>query len=184
MAYLTSLQLVPVIGHIDLFSLPFENTHLLYLDLKSTPTHGNCIPSPPTCGKHGWKIPCISMSWRLLIDLREYMCMTNPLNIPYMEENGHLRVKIPYMEENGHLRVKDGHLTLLVWLPYCPRSGLRFERSNIKSIVSLFGNVYISKLIKKEMEKTCGIRWKLCLLWAQVSNFTFLLRLAITLYYF
>ena len=32
------------------------------------------------------------------------------------------------------------------------------------------------------MEKTFETSWKQCLLWAQVSNFTFLLRLAITPY--
>ena len=38
-----------IIGHIDLFSPPLKIlTYLLYFDPKSTPIHGNCIPSPPT----------------------------------------------------------------------------------------------------------------------------------------
>ena len=30
------------------------------------------------------------MAWRLIFILGEYMCMTDPLNIPYMEEIEHL----------------------------------------------------------------------------------------------
>ena len=38
-----------VIGHIDLFRPPLKILTLLYyLDPKSTPIHGNYIPSPPT----------------------------------------------------------------------------------------------------------------------------------------
>ena len=40
----------------------------------------------------------------------------------------------PYMEKNGHLKVKDGHLTLLAYLPRSPQSGLKFGWSNIKSM--------------------------------------------------
>ena len=79
MTYLTSLQLMSIIGHIDLFSPPLKIlTYLLYLDPKSTPIHGNYIPSPPTVVVSVDEISCISMAWRLLIDLREYMCMTPP----------------------------------------------------------------------------------------------------------
>ena len=49
MTYLTSLLLMSVIGHIDLFSPPLRIlTYLFYLNPKSTPIHGNCTPSPPT----------------------------------------------------------------------------------------------------------------------------------------
>ena len=72
-------------GHIDLFSPPLKYSLIYFIwtqkGLQSLTTH--------SCSKHGWKIPCISMAWKLLIDLREYMYMAHPLNIPYMEENGH-----------------------------------------------------------------------------------------------
>ena len=63
------------------------------------------------------------------MDLEEYMCMTHPLNFPYLEEN-------------GHLKVKDGHLTLLACLPHSPQSGLRFGRRNIQSM-SVYLAIYI-----------------------------------------
>ena len=72
--------------------------------------------------------------------LREYICMTHPLNIPYMVEN-------------GHLKVKDGHLTLLAWLPNSPQSGLRFWMEKHQTYVSLFGKLYIPNLFKNEMKK-------------------------------
>ena len=107
--------------------------------------------STHSCSKHGWKIPCISMAWRLLMDLGEYMCMTHTLNISYMEEN-------------GHSKVKDGHLALLACLPHSPQSGLRFGRRNIQSM-SVYLAIYIfQNQLKKVMEKLCGIRWKHCLL--------------------
>ena len=38
-----------IIGHNDLFSPSLKiHTYLLHLDPKSTPIHGNYIPSPPT----------------------------------------------------------------------------------------------------------------------------------------
>ena len=91
-------------------------------------------------------------------------------------------LNIPYMVENVHLKVKDGHLTLLSCLPHRPQSGPKFGWRNIKSMSVYFASNIFQKLFKKEMEKTHGNRGKQCLLWAQVSNFTFLLRLAITPY--
>ena len=68
------------------------------------------------------------------------MSMTHPLNIPYMVEN-------------GHLKVKDGHLTLLACLPHSPQSGLKFGCGNIKSMsVHLAGYIF-QIYLKKEMEK-------------------------------
>ena len=76
------------------------------------------------------------------------------------------------MVENDHLKVKDGHLTLLVCLPHSPQSSLKFGWRNI-IYVSLFGKLYILNLFKNEMEKTYENKGKQCLLWAQVSKFTF-----------
>ena len=76
--------MIPNIGQIDPFSLPMKiftlYEHKCYSnpqELYSLTTHFHC--------KCGWKFPCIFMAWRLLFDLWEYMCMTNPLNIPYMD---------------------------------------------------------------------------------------------------
>ena len=91
--------------------------------------------------------------------------MTNPLNIPYMVEN-------------GHLKVKDGYLTLIACLPHSPQSGLKFGWRNIKSMSVYLASYILQIYLKKKWKK---VR-KQCLLWAQVSNFTFLLRLAITPY--
>ena len=79
------------------------------------------------------------MAWKLLIDLREYMCMTHLLNIPYMVEN-------------GHLKVKTGHLTLLVWLPHSPQSGLKSGWRSIKPM-----SVYLASYIFQIYLK---IKWK------------------------
>ena len=143
MNYLTSLQLMSIIGHINLFS-PFENTHLIILfglkkysnpwELYSLITHSH--------GECGWKFPCNLMAWRLLINLRGYMCMTHPLNIPYMVEN-------------GHMKVKDGHLTLLACLPHSPQSGLKFGWRNIKSI-----SVYLASYIFQIYLK---MKWNKCM---------------------
>ena len=76
--------------------------------------------------------------------LREYICMTHPLNIPYMVEN-------------GHLKVKDGHLTLLAWLPNSPQSGLRFGWRNIKPmsvyLASYIFQIYLKMKWKKNICK-------------------------------
>ena len=93
--------------------------------------------------------------------------MTHPLNITFMVEN-------------GHLKVKDGHLTLLVCLPHSPQSALKFGWRNIKSISVYLASYIFQIYLKKKWKKTYRNRGKQCLLWAQVSNFTFLLRLAIT----
>ena len=117
---------------------PFENTHLFTLfgvqkysnpwELYSLTTHSH--------GECGWKFPCISMAWRLLIDLREYMYMTHLLNISYVVEN-------------GCLKIKDGHLTLLACLPHSPQSGLKFGWRNIKSmsvcLASYIFQIYLKK---------------------------------------
>ena len=134
-----------IIGHIDLFCPPLKIlTFLLYLDPKSTPIHGNCIPlTTHSCSDCGWKFPCISMAWRLLIDLTENMCMTHTLNIPYMVKS-------------GHLKVNDGNLTLLACLPHSPQSGLKFGWRNIKSmsvyLASYIFQIYLKKKWKKYME--------------------------------
>ena len=79
------------------------------------------------------------MAWRLFFMLRECMCMTHPLNIPYMVEN-------------GHLKVKDGHLTLHTWLPHSLQFGLKFGWRNIKSMSVYLAN-YIFQIYLK-------IKWK------------------------
>ena len=59
---------------------------------------------------------------------------------------------IPYMVENGHLKVKDGHLTLLACLLHSPQSDLKFGWRNIKSM-----SVYLASYIFQNYLK---IKWK------------------------
>ena len=63
--------------------------------------------------------------------------MTNSLNIPYMVEN-------------GHLKVKDGHLTLLSCLPHSPQSGPKFGWRNIKSMSVYFASYTFQNYLKKK----------------------------------
>ena len=107
------------------------------------------------------------------------MCITHPLNIPYVVEN-------------GHLKVKDGHLTLLACLPHSPQSGLKFGWRNIKSMSVYLASFTFQNLFKKQWKIMYGNRGKHYLLWAQESNFTFffkvdyypLLSLAVLAFYF
>ena len=132
-----SLQLMSILGCIDLFSSPFKiSTHLLHMDPKSTPIHGNCILSPPTFGvRVDGNFHAFPWFGGYLWSWRIYVHDTHPKYSIY----GHPKVKAdqltwregqgwsagmvwrsrpyPYLEENGHFKVKDGHLTLLACLP-------------------------------------------------------------------
>ena len=131
---INSCQWRPIIGHIDLISSLLKiPTYLLHLDPNSTPIHGNCIPSPPTFavrvdgnfhafpwfGGYLW-------SWRIYVqDIYVHIWTTQGQGwkLTQMEGQGWSMDLVwrsrpyPYMDENGHLKVKVGHLTILAWLP-------------------------------------------------------------------
>ena len=73
---------------------------------------------------------------------------------------------------------------LVIWPPWLNSLSLSFwSEIYLKQHLicdSLVQILYISKLIKKKMRKTLEIKKKQCLQWAQVREFYFLLRLAIT----
>ena len=103
MTYLTSLQLMAIIGHIDPFS-PIGIAHLYGPKKYSKPPELYSLTNHFSC-KCGWKFPCDSMALEINFVLREYMCMTHPLNIPYMDNS-----KVQF----GQLmlgKVKAGQLT-------------------------------------------------------------------------
>ena len=74
---------MPIIGHIDPFSPP-GIAHLYGPKKYSKPQELYSLTNHFHC-KHGWKFPCDFMAWKLFVMLREYMCITHPLNIPYMD---------------------------------------------------------------------------------------------------
>ena len=134
-----------IIGHIDLYSPPLKILiYLLYLDPKSTPIDGNCIPSLPALAVSvDGNFHCNSMAWRLLIDLREYMYMTPPKYSIYGRKWTFWRSR------------------MVTWpsFPDCPicLSWSEIWMEKHQTYVSLFGNLYISNLFKNKMKKNV---WK------------------------
>ena len=89
MTCLTPLWLKQEIGHIDLFGLP-RNCSLIWTQ-KSTPGQRKGIPLPtPFAVSVVGKFHAIPWHGDYIPMLRGYLCMTHPLDIPYMVENEHL----------------------------------------------------------------------------------------------
>ena len=82
MTYIIALQLIPNIGKIDPFS-PLWNVHFIWTQIVLQTT-GIVFPHQQLLLKVWMEI---SMAWRLLFYLWEYMCMTHSLHIPYMDNH-------------------------------------------------------------------------------------------------
>ena len=157
-----------IIWHIDLFS-PLWKYSLNYFiwTPKVLQSMGTVFLTTHSHGECGWKIPCISMAWILLIDLREYMCMTHPKYSIYGRKWTFWRSR------------------MVTWpsLPVCPIAlslVWKFGWRNIKSI-SLIRHAIYSKIIWKRNEKKCmETVGNSAFFEHRVNNFIFLLRLAIT----
>ena len=78
-------------------------------------------------------------------------------------------------------KVKVGHLTTLSDCPYPSFWPEIWKWKDQKSMMDVLALYILYKLNSKMEKKTLGIQLKQWLLWAQVSEFYILLRLAITL---
>ena len=100
-------------------------------------------------------------------------------------------LNIPYMVENGHLKVKDGHLTLLASLLHSPQSGLKFGWRKIKSmsvyLASYIFQIYLKKKWKNVWKKRQTVSslgtGKQCYIFVKVGYYP-LLSLATLAFYF
>ena len=152
MTYILSMQLIPNIGKIDPFS-PLWNAHLIWIQI-ILQTTGIVFPLtthfPCKCG---WKFPCMSMAWKLLFDLWEYMSIIHPLNIPYMDNCKVKADQMTWCEGQGwawhhplniHIwkkkdirKVKVDHLTNPGLYALYLQSGLKFwSRKHTKSVLN------------------------------------------------
>ena len=140
----------------------------------------------------GWmEISTHSHGLEAICGLGEYLYRMHPLNIPYMD-NPRSRLTA---DSDGRPRLIHWHglkakaisiygrnwifwrSSMVTWpsLAVCPQPSVWSENLMEQHQIcdSLFGKPFISFLIKFKMGKTSGFRRKQCLLWPQVSNFTF-----------
>ena len=91
-------------------------------------------------------------------------------------------LNIPYMVENEHLEGQGWSPDHLAWLPLSLILAWDLEVEGPKLYDGFFGNIYFIQIKFKNEKKMLEIQLKQWLLWAQISEFYILLRLAITPY--
>ena len=137
MTYIISLHLITNIGYIDPLSFPMKIfTYSLHMDSSNTPNHGNSIPSPPTFAVNVdgnfHAFPWLGDNYLIF----ENICAWHTPLIYHIWKK---------------MDIWRSRLTTWHSLPVCPIAlsliwNLVEKTSRIYA--GLFGNIYISNLIK------------------------------------